>query len=547
MPYSTLFQRLLKIRGLTEDSLKPDYTQLPDPYLIEGVPKATIRIQQAVKNRETIVIYGDYDVDGVCASTLMHDALTAAGADPNNITILLPDRFADGYGLGTSAIPKILKTQATLVITVDCGSSSEPVIADLKSQNIDTIVTDHHEIPNIPKSALAVINPKRPNPNPNPTSLETPSNHLSGTGVAFQLARALNQTQNHGILSGQEKWLLDLVAIGTICDSMPLTQANRTLVYWGLRVLAKTRRPGLKELMKIAQIDPQKLSTHAIGFQIGPRLNAAGRLDSAHKSLRLLMSKSRPEAFKLATELDQLNKTRREVQNAALLELDQPSITKDPVIIVKGNWHEGIIGIIAGRLVELHQKPAFVLTEIENGLLKGSGRSFGGFKLADCITHCQNLLAKGGGHDYACGLTIANSNFAPFTTTVNNFYKSLNLKNQARFLQATPDLHLENFTDLTETLCEELKLLEPYGEANPEPILATTAKIFNAKILKEKHLSLSVRDSNGRFLRLLAFFAPKNWLHLEENATIRIKFTPTLNEWNGRRSVEGRLLELEQI
>ena len=533
MEYSALFQRLLKARGFDDDFLHPKYENLQSPYVLKDMDKCVARIEKAVKNQEKVVIYGDYDVDGVCSSTLMYEALQSAGC--KNITILLPDRFGEGYGMNAGAIDEILSTTATLVITVDCGSGSGEVITKLKEQGIDTIVTDHHEIPKVPKSAIAVVNPKR----------GKELNELAGVGVAFEVARALNMQKNHSKCDGSEKWLLDLVAIGTICDAMPITGENRILVYWGMRVIAKTRRRGLKELMKIANIDPKTLSTHSIGFQIGPRLNAGGRMDSAHKSLDLLMSKTNAEAFKHATELDRLNKVRRKTQDEAMSELSSATDKGQSVIVVKGKWHEGVIGIIAGRLVETHKKPAFVLTETEDGLLKGSGRSFGDFNLADCITHCQNMLVKGGGHNFACGITIANSDFENFATSVNNLYESLNLKNQERHLKKSADLSIADFSELSETLCNELKLLEPFGEGNPEPIFSASAKIFNTKVLKEKHLNLSLRDQSGKFLRTMSFFTPKDWFDFVEDTDINIKFTLTLNEWNGRKSVEGRVVDLE--
>jgi single-stranded-DNA-specific exonuclease len=538
--HSAVFQRLLKIRGLDESFLNPRYEDLSDPFSLPDMKPCIDRIMAAIKNQEKIIIYGDYDVDGVCSSTVMHDALIYAGCPVNDITIILPDRFAEGYGMNETAIPAILKSKASLVITVDCGSASAKVITELKKQGIDTIVTDHHEIKTPPRSAIATVNPKR--------KKDSPHYNLAGVGVAFAVARALNLRQNHNQLDGQEKWLLDLVAIGTICDSMPLIGENRILVYWGMRVLAKTRRLGLKELIKIAKINPKKLTTHSIAFQIGPRLNASGRMNSAHTSLNLLITKSRPKAFQLATALETLNKERRKVQDDAIAEAEATGIDDNiPVIIVKGNWHEGVIGIIAGKLTERHNKPTFVLTETEDGLLKGSGRSFGDFNLADCLTHCQSMLVKGGGHNFACGLTIANNHFNQFSTAVNNFYRSLNLKDQTRFLKTKSDLNIDNFIDLTEELYNDLQLLEPYGEGNPEPIFATTAKIFTAKVLKDKHLSLSIRDSQGRFLRLMGFFAPDHWLSLPEDATLQLKFTLALNDWNGNISVEGKIIELTVV
>ena len=536
---TAIFQRLLKNRGLNDDFLKPRYEDLSDPFLLPDIELCIDRIQTAIQKQEKIVIYGDYDVDGVCASVVMRDALVHAGCQDQNITILLPDRFIEGYGMNTSAIPLITNAAARLVITVDCGSGSEKVIAQLKEQGIDVVVTDHHEISTPPKTAIAVVNPKRVK--------KSPFHDLAGVGVAFTVARALNFRQNQSHLDGQEKWLLDLVVIGTICDSMPLVGENRTLAFWGLRVLAKTRRIGLQELMKIAKINPSKLTAHAVSFQIGPRLNASGRMESAHKSLELLIADTRSSAFKLAKTLEEFNQERRKVQNNAIAEVEAIGISDKPVIVVKGAWHEGVIGIIAGKLVERYQKPAFVLTEVEKGFLKGSGRSFGDFNLADCIAHCQNMLAKGGGHNYACGLTIANDFFDQFITSVNDFYTSLNLKNQSRFLKVQSDLAVDNFADLSEDLFQDLQLLEPYGEGNPEPIFATTAKLSAARILKEQHLALTVRDSADRSFRLMGFFAPDQWFDLPENATLHLKFSISLNDWNGNHRIEGRLVDLEII
>ena len=232
-----LFKQLLRQRGLDKDFLHPDYEMLFDPYKLSGIRQAVVRIKAACDSNEKIVIYGDYDADGVTASTLMRDALKGYGCE--KVEIMLPNRFLDGYGLNMPAVDKIVKRGAKLVITVDCGSGSEEVIAELKKRNVDTIVTDHHEIPDIPKSAVAVVNPKQG---------DKLGQRMAGVGVAFMLARALNMDKNGGKCDGQEKWMLDLVAIGTICDSMELRDENRILTYYGMKVLSKTRRPGIKEV-----------------------------------------------------------------------------------------------------------------------------------------------------------------------------------------------------------------------------------------------------------------------------------------------------------
>ncbi len=300
--HNALFERLLRQRGVDEGFLNPDYGKLADVNLMPDLSRAVDRIMLAAKEKERVVVYGDYDVDGVCSSTVMKEALTMVGVD--DVTILLPDRFGEGYGMNMGAVKEIENLEASLVVTVDCGSGSGEVIRALKQMGIDTIVTDHHEISNVPGEAVAVLNPKR---------LETKNDehglrNMAGVGVAFTLARALNASKNDGVCDGQEKWLLDLVAIGTVCDAMKLTMDNRTLVYWGLKVLAKTRRVGLRELMRVAGVSADNLSTQAIGFQIGPRLNASGRMKSARPALDLLLAESGAEAAALAKELDDFNK-----------------------------------------------------------------------------------------------------------------------------------------------------------------------------------------------------------------------------------------------
>ena len=317
------------------------------------------------------------------------------------IEVVLPDRFVDGFGLKESAMPKILASKATLVITVDNGSMANGVAGELKAQGVDVIITDHHEIPAIPDKAVAVINPNRAD--------EKYGKGLAGVGVAFCLARALNMEKNGGKCDGQEKWLLDLVTLGTICDLMPLRDANRILIYWGMTVLKKTRRSGLKELTKIAKIKLENANSQTVGFQIGPRINAAGRLEKADLAYELLNAETRAQSYTLATELDELNKRRKKMQEDIVSEAKGLVSAQDNVTIVCGNWHEGVVGIAAGHLVEEFKKPAIVLTKLEDGTLKGSGRSFGDFSLGEALRVCHDLLLGGGGH--AAASTAARAYF----------------------------------------------------------------------------------------------------------------------------------------
>ncbi len=532
-----IFRKLLAQRGLDEAFLYPKYEKLFDPYLMCDMEKAVARIEQARDSGEKIAIFGDYDADGVTASTVLYEALKHFGC--NEIEVFLPDRFMDGYGMNESAVPRIEKYGAGLVITVDNGSGSGKIIRELKKRKIDTIVTDHHEIPEVPKSAVAVINPKRAD--------EKYGKHMAGVGVAFTLARALNMRQNGGVCDGQEKWLLDLVAIGTICDSMVLREENRILSYFGMLVLSKTRRVGLRELAKVAGVKLNKINTHAVGFQLGPRINAAGRMKSAELALKLLMSQNRSEAFVLAQDLEGLNQERRRIQDEASKEVEKVYDANDRVIVVCGEWHEGVLGIIAGQIVEKYKKPAFALTKVKRGELKGSGRSFGDFSLAKVIQECKDLLLTGGGHALACGVGMKANVLKDFKQRVNNYYDSLKLIDQERFLDMRTDIELKDLGGISEELYDEICLLEPFGEGNAEPLFEAELLIKGKRILKERHLSLIMSDKNGNEMKMMAFFAPTEWLNLETNTRVLVQFSLSKNEWQGTTRVEGAITRLKQI
>ncbi len=533
-----LFIQILKKRGLKDDFLNPKYEDLTNPYEINDMKNAVSRIKNAILKNEKILIYGDYDVDGVTASTLMEDALILAGVKPENIEIMLPDRFVDGYGMSSRLIKKAIKDKINLVITVDCGSRNHNIIEELIEQKIDTIVTDHHECEDILPPAIAVINPKRKDYG-GPEELK----NLAGVGVAFMLARAL--VKEGMIEDGQEKWLLDLVLLGTICDQMLLTGENRILGFYGMKVLTKTRRPGIKEIMKNAGV--KKITSESIGFQIGPRLNAAGRFETAELALNILRTKSSAEAAALASKLEELNKARRAEQKNATEEIIKRKKENTPVIIESGKWHEGIIGIVAGRLVETYHKPAFVFTEVENGILKGSGRSFGDFSLAAALEYAKDVVINGGGHAAAAGVRIYDKNLYAFREKINFYYDSLKLKNQKKFFESRADLEIDNLEDFTIDFLDDLKLLEPFGAGNEEPIFCLkNVEILDIKRMGDKgqHLRLDIRDKNGKTLKCVAFFAPEKWFDLYSDARYNIFIKPAENEWNGTRSIEARICDI---
>ena len=412
-----LFIQFKNQRKLDEDFLQPKYENLANPELIPDIQKAVQRIKQAVETHEKVLIYGDYDVDGVTASAAMAEVLRLAGV--GMIEVMLPNRFTDGYGMSEKVVERAVEASATLVVTVDCGTSNGEIIDILAQRGIDTIVTDHHEVlVDLPR-AVAVINPKRND------CLSTELKELAGVGVVFKLAQALVKAGM--IRNGQEKWLLDLVVIGTICDSMKLVNENRILCYYGMKVLAKTRRVGLKELIRRAGV--KKFNTESIGFQIGPRLNAAGRLETAEIAFNLLNTKVGAEAAAFAERLEQLNNKRKAEQNKAFVEISQRGVGDSPVIIEVGKWNEGIIGIVAGKLVEEFKRPAIVFTEVEKGVLKGSGRSFGDFSLAEVLKINAEKLIKYGGHAEACGMTMQENKLDEFIQDTINYYKRYHISN----------------------------------------------------------------------------------------------------------------------
>ena len=532
-----IFIRLLESRNLAPSFLTPKYEDLADPFSLKDMKKATSRIKVAIQNHEKILIYGDYDVDGVTASTVMEQALILAGAKPNNLKIMLPDRFVDGYGMSPRLIAEAQKNKINLVITVDCGSRNHEIINELNTLGVDSIITDHHETTTKIPEAIAVINPHRKDA---PTkNLQ----NLAGVGVAFKLAEAL--VEEGLIKNGQEKWLLDLVLIGTICDNMTLIGENRILGHYGIKVITKTRRPGLKELIRVAGV--KKFTSESIGFQIGPRLNSAGRLDTAEISLNLLRAKSFAEAALLASKLEDLNKKRKTEQISATREIEERGVGADPVIIETGKWHEGILGIIAGRLVEQYHKPAFVLAETAEGIFKGSGRSFGDFNLADALSYAGDSIISGGGHALAAGVKVERKNLYRFREQINEYYKSLKLTDQERYLKTKPDLEVVNLTDFSLELLDDLKTLEPYGPGNEEPVflLKNVEILENRKMGSEnQHLRLDVRGKDGKILKLVAFFAPKSWLKIEPGEILDIAIRLVENEWNSTRSAEGYIMDI---
>ena len=539
----SLFDEILAKRGVTPENralfLSPDYAQRHDPFLLPDMQAAVERLVRARQEQERVTIYGDYDIDGLTATTVLLDAFNSFGFA--HVEAFIPNRFVEGYGLTIDAIERIAADGAQLIVTVDCGSLSHKEIARAAELGVDVIVTDHHNVAETPPPAVATINPKR-------KDHQYPFIDLAGVGVAFKLVQAL-QTRLEGLPAGQEKWLLDLVALGTVCDVVTLVDENRTNVFWGLKVLAKTRRPGLKALMAVAGVRPETVNARSLGFALGPRMNAAGRLETAQYALDMLRATDSLEALRLAQQLDELNKARRAEQDEIFKAAQQQALRYEdnPVLVVSApGWNHGIVGIVAAKLLEKYRKPTFVLEEMGEEA-KGSARSYGEFSAADAIRAADDLIIKGGGHKLAAGVTLKTENIDAFRRRVNEFYRSQQLKDQASLLLPVEDVTAQ-LAQLSEDLVAEIALLEPFGNGNPQPVLASRSVVVE-RVRRMgadgQHVKISVAI-NKVAVDMLAFNAPDHFF-VEPGTTVDVWYRVDVNEWNGRRSVEGQLLHLVNV
>ena len=541
----TLFERILTARGLTtrvarQAFLQPDYTAVKhDPFLLPDMKKAVARLKQARQHGEKIVIYGDYDIDGLSATALLLDAFGKFGFE--DVDAFIPNRFVEGYGMTMGAVDKVRDMGADLIVTVDTGSLCHAEIAYATSLGIDTVVTDHHNVAETPPPSVAAVNPKFP-------GHTYPFRDLCGAGVAFKLVQAL-QTELEGLPDGYEKWLLDLVALGTVCDIVTLADENRANVYWGLEVLKKQQRPGLKALMAVAGIEPGQVNARHLGFGLGPRMNAAGRLETAQHALDMLVARDGLAALEASEKLEKLNVKRRGIQNAIFEEacVQAEQLADDRVLVVSSDgWNHGVIGIVASKLVEKYKKPVFIIGE-RGEEATGSARSFGDFSAADAVRAADDIIIKGGGHGAAAGVTLATEKIGDFRRRVNEFYDSLQLRNQERYLLPRADVEIDDFSEINEELVENLARMEPFGNGNPEPVLKiTTASVLSARRMGAdgQHVKLALRDKNGKVLQALAFNAPEEFFR-EPGDEVSVWFQPIINEWQGARTVEGRLLHVE--
>ena len=482
-----LFRKGFQSTDEVENFLRPRLSSLSDPFLLQQMDVAVARILGALDSRERIVLFGDYDVDGVTSLALLAEMLRGYGATPE---LFLPLRMEEGYGLSPESVERCLaQYHPQLLIAIDCGTASANEIAELKNRAIDVIVLDHHE----PKSRLpdcvAIVNPK--------ADSASPFHYLCSVGIVFKLCHALLKTRPVPDFDLKSK--LDLVALGTVADIVPLVEENRMLVQRGAIEIGRTSRVGLRKLMQVAGVRPPILPD-AIGYRLGPRLNAAGRLSTAEKSLRLLLTTDEDEAAALATELDHQNRARQEVEKEILAAVivtieKQFDAARDAAIVAGASgWHPGVLGIVASRIARKYHRPTVVIGFDENGVGKGSGRSIDGLNLVDALTRCAATLERFGGHEMAAGLALHENNFSEFAEAFCRTAREL-LSEEA--LQRSLRLdHELPFTKIDVELLRWHELLQPFGNGNPQPIFFARAvePVGEPRVSNEKHLIFRLRQ-----------------------------------------------------
>ena len=490
---SECIARLLSRKGfLTADEvqsfLRPRLKLLSDPFLLPNMQAAVSRILAALDRQEKIVLFGDYDVDGVTSLGLLAETLRAYGAEPD---LFLPLRMEEGYGLSRESIERCLEqSHPQLLIALDCGTSSAAEIAHLQNRGVDAIVLDHHEPKLVVPDCVAIVNPKI-----DPSS---PFHYLCSVGIVFKLCHALLKTRP---IDFDLKSRLDLVALGTVADIVPLQGENRTLVQRGAVEIARSNRLGLKKLMELSAVKPP-IHTDDIGFRLGPRLNAAGRLSTAEKSLRLLLTQDQAEATELAEFLDKQNRERQEVEKKIFAAADEKiAIEFDPVrdaaIVVWANqWHPGVLGIVASRLTHKYHRPTLVIGFDESGIGKGSGRSIEGFNLVQALSHCAERLEKFGGHEMAAGLTVRAADVDLLKTEFCRVARELLSDDDLQ-----PRLRLDHeitFAELNLDFLGWHEILQPFGSGNPQPLFFARAveAVVPPRLVGEKHLQLRLRQQN---------------------------------------------------
>ncbi len=543
---SEIVSKLIAIRNIKVDDvnlfLNPKIKNLlPNPFILKDMEKAVNRTVKGIQNSDKFGIFGDYDVDGATSTAILGNYFKAINQDTN---IYIPDRKTEGYGPSKKGFETLISNGAKLIFTVDCGTLSFDTIEFSQKKNTDVLVLDHHQSElNLPK-AFSIVNPNRHDDNSN-------LNYLCAAGVCFMFLVALNKKLRELNWFNKKKIIepnlidyLDLVSLGTVCDVVPLVGLNRAIVSQGLQVLKNKSNLGLKTLKNICGIE-SNLNTYHLGYILGPRINAGGRVGKCSHGANLLLSKDTKEIFKIASELESYNKERKSIESNMLNKIEKTVVinSNEPVIILSGhNWHGGIIGIIAARLKEKYNKPTIIIT-VENGIGRASARSVVGFDIGTVIISAvqNNILKKGGGHKMAGGFSIDENKIQDFKNFIikryNKVKKNINKTNSLFFdSKISPSALNENFF-------LEINSLSPFGSGNPEPkFVIEDLELLKSSIVGEKHIKSLLTAKDGSVIKGVTFNAVKTeleaYLLSKKRKKINIFGKLSLNEWKGQKNVE---------
>ena len=524
-----LINRGIKSEFEAEQFLKSSLFDLPSPFLMKDMEEAVKRIRTAINMKETICIYGDYDVDGITATALLYTFLRDLGC---KVAYYNPDRMKEGYGVNIEAVKKLKKDGVSLIISGDCGITAYSEVDEAKKLGVDFIITDHHEPPDNIPHAEAVLNPHQ-------NGCSYPGKEITGVGVIFNLAIALRRVlRDSGFFKKDEPNLadfLDLVALGTVSDCASLRYINRVLVKEGIKRLSNPKRPGMLALKEKSSIVGE-VTTFDLGFRIGPRVNASGRLNSAGIAVELFISEDIKKARELALTLDRENSKRQAIEQVILqdaisqIESNIHIKSLNSIVLSSPDWHQGVIGIVASRIVERYMKPTVLISVPVGGLGRGSARSLENSNIYRALSECKEFFEEFGGHELAAGLTIREENIEKFR---NRFEEIISKSQVNRISSLRIDCAL-NLSDINERLVSELELLSPYGFGNPEPLfLAKSIEVISRRTFKDRHISLNLRDRGNIYNAI--------WFNIREPIDIPRKidvvFTPEFNNWNGKREI----------
>ena len=538
---SQIIVQVLYNRGIArsqeiEAFLDRRYLKKTDPLLLPDMDKAVARIRQAIDDDEMVVVYGDFDADGVTATVLLVEALRGLGMSRRQAQPYIPDRVDEGYGLNSEALQSLKEKGAGLVITVDCGIRSVQEVEAANEIGLDMIITDHHSLgPRLPP-ALAIVNPKRPDS-------EYPETALAGVGIAFKVAQALRLSFSDRT-SFEETSLLDLVALGTVADLVPLVGENRLLVTRGLEVLNKCQRPGMEALAKVSSLKPGAISAESIAFGLAPRINAAGRLAHAYDAARLLAINNSMMAKELANNLNQLNRERQQLTKRLSQRAEEMVEPEAPILFAADpDFKSGVVGLVASRLADKHYRPAVVI-EIGETESRGSCRSIPEFHITKALDQVEPLLERHGGHAQAAGFTIRNENLAAFQEQMVAIAQA-DLEGKDLIPSIPIDAEL-NISDVDWALQGLLEKLEPTGNANPKPVfLSRDVHVYSHRAVGQDgaHLQLSVGDGQVK-LSCIAF-RQGSWAgHLPDR--VDLAYSINVNEWNSRRELQLVVQDIRQ-